>query len=305
MHTPTSAAKAVFTRVLSAQPVRVGAYECVITNRCVRVNVRGHTCRVIKQMLSEILPSCVTFLDKDDLEDGAGGEYVDASVVVLVFCTNKYFKSRPCARELLRAVLNGKPLIALLEPEAQYGAMSLSEVRGILTDDWVAKWKLDSELGELAKSRGFGGISTGFGKKIATALCPLTALPQKPVIEWNRLPAFQNVTMRLIAERILRESVSTHDMAGSARSTSRRFVSKVVAVASRGIFNQDGELAVMLVTCGNSPTHSYPIIVCGPLVPRACFVVVASCGECATRETCRPFYRHGLLTTDCFTTCNV
>ena len=65
----------------------------------------------------------------DDLKFGTGAEFVDTSAVILVCCTQKYFRSQACAREIIRAVLRSKPLIALLEPEARNGAMSESEIR--------------------------------------------------------------------------------------------------------------------------------------------------------------------------------
>ena len=50
--------------------------------------------RVVKQRLKEIVPSCRTFLDVDDLKTGTGGDMVDVSEVVLVYCTVKYFASQ-------------------------------------------------------------------------------------------------------------------------------------------------------------------------------------------------------------------
>ena len=56
--------------------------------------------RTLKLKLLEMMPDLQVFLDKDDLKDGAGAEYVDVSRVVLCFCTVKYYLSRACAREI-------------------------------------------------------------------------------------------------------------------------------------------------------------------------------------------------------------
>lgn len=136
--------------------------------------------RVIKERLKEILPSCVTFLDVDDLKKGAGGEFVDASVIILVCCTQRYFQSQACARELLRAVLRGKPLIALIEPEARHGAFTIEEIRETLSDDaWAYSWGLEGEMAAL----GYDKMPTG--QELVDAL-----FADYP-IEWNRFSAFQ------------------------------------------------------------------------------------------------------------------
>ena len=74
------------------------------------------------------------FLDKDDLKDGAtGAEYVDVSGATLCFCTQKYFRSRACAREIFRAVLNAKPLIAVLESDEERGGLKCEDIKKMLT----------------------------------------------------------------------------------------------------------------------------------------------------------------------------
>ena len=165
--------------------------------------------RTVKVLLRDMMPGARIFLDKDDLKTGAGARYVDASNVVLVYCTEKYFLSRACARELLRAVLRRKPLIAVLEPDHGRGAMSLAEIQRKLlveifpphgspkgtkaTCSWATKWRLDGEV----KKWGYKRIPTG--EEIAASLFA------KDAIEWNRLTAFQQVSLRLIAERLLPE----------------------------------------------------------------------------------------------------
>ena len=77
--------------------------------------------------------------------------------------------------DVVRAVLREKPLIALLEPDPARGGLTVAQVRE-----------------QLAVQPD--------GVTLADAL-----FAESP-IEWNRIGAFQDVTMRLIAERLLPES---------------------------------------------------------------------------------------------------
>ena len=86
----------------------------------------------------------------------------------------RYFQSKACARELLRAVLRGKPLVALLEPEARHGAQSIEEIRASLTDEWVHSWGLEDEMAELGYDEMPGGKAV------------FDALFGSSPIEWNR-----------------------------------------------------------------------------------------------------------------------
>ena len=90
--------------------------------------------RIVKQRLLEMLPDARPFLDVDSLTSGKGAEYVDASSVTLILCSRGYFESPNCMRELLRAVLTGKPMVAMLEPEAKHGALSPDEIRAQLDE---------------------------------------------------------------------------------------------------------------------------------------------------------------------------
>ena len=52
--------------------------------------------RVVKQRLIEMLPELSVFLDVDDLNEGKGAEFVDASHTIVVFCSEGYFRSANC-----------------------------------------------------------------------------------------------------------------------------------------------------------------------------------------------------------------
>jgi len=78
--------------------------------------------------LSQVLPGVHVFLDVDDLTEGRGAESVDASNVILVFCSASYFASTNCMRELLRAMWHDKPTIALLDYAVNKGGLSPAQV---------------------------------------------------------------------------------------------------------------------------------------------------------------------------------
>ena len=178
--------------------------------------------RIAKSGLMDLCPALRVFLDVDNLKEGAGGSYVDISHTVLVFCTEKYFRSRACARELLRAVLLSKPLISVLEPDKAAGGLSRKEIEKILlAPGWVSAWELDGEVakwGELPQwkkaVKGDRPLAPPTGAQIVKAL-----FGEEPPVEWNRLAYFQQVTLRLVAERLLepndRGTVYVQDELGS------------------------------------------------------------------------------------------
>ena len=171
--------------------------------------------RIVKQRLCEMLPDIDAFLDVDDLREGKGAEYVDVSAVSLVFCSKGYFVSPNCMRELLRAVVTKKPVLAMLEPEVLKGGLTRDEIRAQLEEadapckqngaQYASKyhmWKLTDEV-------------KSWGYEMPNAAALFAALFAKEPIEWNRIGAFQDVTRRLIAEQLLPSAdsspMSTHD----------------------------------------------------------------------------------------------
>lgn len=160
--------------------------------------------RIIKQRLVEMIPEMVVFLDVDDMKEGRGAEYLDVSETFLIFVSNGYFESCNCMRELLRALYNQKPIITVLEMETKYGGLTPARVREQLeaVAGRYGSWGLTREMDEW----GFAIPSTDmlyeyiFGGQL---------------IEWNRIGAFQDVTMRLICEAHL---VSRAEL-GSVRDT--------------------------------------------------------------------------------------
>jgi len=153
--------------------------------------------RVIKTRLLEMVPDLRVFLDVDDLKKLNDLEkYVDSTNVILVFCSDGYFASKNCMRELLRATWGAKPIIALMEPEARRGGLSRQEVCDLIHDAEATlfdQWALGSAVSTWGV--GAGGIVH------ADTIC--NALFSQAHLEWNRLGSFQDVTMRVIAERLL------------------------------------------------------------------------------------------------------
>lgn len=175
--------------------------------------------RIVKQRLREMMPSARIFLDVDDLREGKGAEYVDASLLTLVFCSGGYFRSQNCMRELLAAVALGKPMITVIELEWRHGGIDeetvLSELQiaderylkqwgdanlGDEVATWLQEWEM-SDAGRMLCERLVRGEPIAQG--LHCALFKSWLGQDQNIIEWNRLGAFQNVTLQLIAEAFL------------------------------------------------------------------------------------------------------
>ena len=139
--------------------------------------------------------------------DNHGGDndfpHIDVSNVVLCYLTELWFTNDPCLREIVRAMVRKKPLIALLEPDMteQHGGLSEAQCREILLSDKFAA-KLEEVMGpQVAQWREVWDqpeLQLPTGADIINAL-----FIKRPALVWYRLADFQDVTMRLIAERLL------------------------------------------------------------------------------------------------------
>lgn len=98
-------------------------------------------------------------------------------------------------REFLRSVFDKKEILALSEPEVNKGGLTAEEVRTQLeaADGEYARWGLADEM----KTWGF--VPPPTANELYNVL-----YSQSEVIEWNRIGMFQDVTLRLIASRMLR-----------------------------------------------------------------------------------------------------
>lgn len=185
---------------------------------------------MIKQRLLEMIPGVRIFLDVDDLEEIGDLEgYIARSHTVLIYLSAGYTASknvrariRPvvsaayckresradlalnslwpqCMRELVSAVEAQKPMVAIVDPEADRGGLTMDEVRAQLletAESSFPRWGFDE--------------TTPDGEALFDALTASTASapaskgsPYCEEIEWNRIGVFQEVSLRLIAERLL------------------------------------------------------------------------------------------------------
>jgi hypothetical protein len=121
---------------------------------------------------------------------------------MLCYLTQRWFTNDPCLREFIRAILRKTPMIALLEPFRgdTYGGHTEAEAREIIASpEWWARWQRFDERGEVAK----WAIEWGQpGLRLPTAQEAVDALFASEPITFSRLSDFQDVTMRLIGERL-------------------------------------------------------------------------------------------------------
>ena len=103
--------------------------------------------------------------------------------------------------ELLRAVVTRKPVIALLEVEAKHGGMARETIRekllatdepcerdGTMHTSWYQMWGLDAEVEQ-------------WGYVMPTCDELYAALFASQPIQWDRIPAFQDVKKRELSPR--------------------------------------------------------------------------------------------------------
>ena len=114
----------------------------------------------------------------DDLKEGKGAEYVDRSQLCLIFISDGYFTSPNCMREILRAVFDKKPILALTEPEARKGGLTREQVQAQLeaADSKYERWGLAREMSD------WGFVPPPNCEQLYSALYD----GMEPV-EWNRI----------------------------------------------------------------------------------------------------------------------
>uniref|UniRef100_A0A7S3C1C2 TIR domain-containing protein n=1 Tax=Haptolina ericina TaxID=156174 RepID=A0A7S3C1C2_9EUKA len=162
--------------------------------------------RIVKKALLEMLPGIQVFLDVDNLGGGADHPHIDVSGGVLCYCTQRWFTSHPCVREVVRAVLRKKPLIALLEADQSdiHGGYTEKECRRILMSeeyrDILTSTQMRLEVASWANDWGDESVRVPEGGDIVKALFEAST----PIV-WYRLADLQDISLRLIAEWVLTE----------------------------------------------------------------------------------------------------
>ena len=144
-------------------------------------------------------------------------------------------------RELLRAVVTGKPIVALLETEAKHGALTDEQVRTQLQDA-VTRMSTESE----GHWWGLAQEVTSWGYKLPSAEALHTGLFAKEPIEWNRIGVFQDISLRLLADSILsrgrRDSVIEEERRGKSESSCGAKAPAVTGSERRAGAGQPGHL---------------------------------------------------------------
>ena len=152
--------------------------------------------RIVKQRLVEMLPDIRVFLDVDDLKEGKGAEYVDASGLTLIFVSDGYFTSPNCLRELLRAAVTEEADPCALRRRRR-AARRAQRARSSRSSSSCAR--RDASTGHVGAQR----RRQELGLRHAECRTLRESLFLHEPIEWNRIGAFQDVTMRLMAEALL------------------------------------------------------------------------------------------------------
>ena len=165
--------------------------------------------RIIKQRLLEMCPNLSIFLDVDDLKEiGDLEAYIDHTHSVLIFCSSGYFSSQNCMRELVQSVYRNKPIITLLEPELNKGGLTRADIKDRLEKadvDFYDQWGMVKQFEE-------------WGWQLPIAQKLYDALFAEAPNEWNRIGDFQDITLRLVAERLLALPSDSTYIAGALKT---------------------------------------------------------------------------------------
>lgn len=139
----------------------------------------------------------------DDLDEGRGAEMLDASLHVVLFLTDGFFRSVNCMRELLRAVFTTKPITVLLDPNATHGALMWDDIRPRLAKAflYLDEWGLSEELEEWQREAPETALPT--------LQSVLVAMEQRTTLEWSRIPAYHEVALKAMAEQVLEPRVGS------------------------------------------------------------------------------------------------
>ena len=182
--------------------------------------------KLVKQRVLRMIPSATVFLDVDDLKSGSGSTEVDHSHVILVYCQPSYFRKPNCIKELFRAIIRDKPLLVVVdEMNAEGDGFGRKQIEQLLRDeskdsafrkvaykkvapkvaDWAKEWKLDSDDADLTLPKEWDPVAKRLNAPSPERI--IEKLFEFPVIQWQHISSLQDVTMRLVGERILPETL--------------------------------------------------------------------------------------------------
>ena len=148
--------------------------------------------RIIKQRLKEMMPDIAVFLDVDDLEEIGDLEgYIDRTVTVLVYCSDGYFRSKNCLREVVATVKKRKPVVLVWEPDPNKGGAPVEALKDELraqADNFV-KWSFDATVQECEDY-----------------IFRESQLDGRPTVPWVRIYDFQLKSLSMIAQTVLTDT---------------------------------------------------------------------------------------------------
>jgi hypothetical protein len=124
-----------------------------------------------------------------------------------------------CMREILRAVVTKKPIIALLELEEKHGGMSRHQIHAKLHENNEPCAKYDTLYPNKYAMWGLAAEVQSWGYALPTGQQLFDALFANEVVEWNRIGAFQDVTLRLVATRIIQSNKASETNGRSCTSS--------------------------------------------------------------------------------------
>ena len=172
---------------VQARPLLAGRSHCFVSHNW---KTGQDQSRSIKSALTSLVPSLRVWLDVDDMRSKAGtkatntanfGAVIDTTEAMIAFMSGSpandggersdYFLSPPCQQELRRAVSTKTPIIYVHETDPLHGGISLASHVRDCPDDLRPALQRAIDDGE--------------------------------VVEWHRIRAFQDVSLRLIMQRVL------------------------------------------------------------------------------------------------------
>ena len=110
----------------------------------------------------------------------------------------RYFEKKNSLKELYRAVCQRRPILAMLEPDVtQEGGLNQADVEALITNAKLDKFKLRKKWAEWKDE---GELLPAAFDHAPDEVEVRAALFHNTPVEWNRLPHFQDVTIRLIAQ---------------------------------------------------------------------------------------------------------
>ena len=222
--------------------------------------------KLVKQRIVRMIPTATVFLDVDDLNQGSGTAEVDQSFVVLVYCQPAYFRKPNCIKELFRAILRNKALLCLVD-EGSPGSepFEREEIEKIVRDpdglfQKIAYKKMEAKCNEMGREWGDpvkwnqAKIPEEWDGERLHAPTPdkvIERLFEFPMIQWQHISSLQDVTMTLIGERMLPETIGD-----SPETEPRQFISSDGSFKPPRVVHLQGDVSRNTVKLGKLPRRS-------------------------------------------------